>query len=133
MTALYQWLRRRLPEWIEASFMRIALVLVVLLLSGCAGAYHTSSDGRLQTRIDDGRTRRAMPACAKNADADGTMSLDAGLGRASRGAGLHRRDRQADRGLQSRRRSGGRQPHSPGLRVPGHGLRAEGPRPRLDD
>jgi hypothetical protein len=56
--------------------MRIALVLGVLLLSGCAGAYHTSSDGRLQTRIDD--SYKARDAClAKNAAADGTMSLDA--------------------------------------------------------
>jgi hypothetical protein len=56
--------------------MRIALVLVVLLLGGCAGAYHTSSDGRLQTRIDD--SYKARDAClAKNAAADGTMSLDA--------------------------------------------------------
>jgi hypothetical protein len=62
---------------IEASFMRIAVVLVALLLSGCAGAYHTSSDGRLQTRIDD--SYKARDAClAKNANADGTMSLDAG-------------------------------------------------------
>ncbi len=33
--------------------MRTAVVLpFLLLLSACAGAYHTSSDGRLQTRID---------------------------------------------------------------------------------
>jgi hypothetical protein len=33
--------------------MRLAAVLSLLLLSSaCAGAYHTSSDGRLQTRID---------------------------------------------------------------------------------
>lgn len=57
--------------------MRFALVLVVLLLGGCAGAYHTSSDGRLQTRIDD--SYKARDAClAKNAAAEGTMSLDAG-------------------------------------------------------
>ncbi|MBY0323625.1 MAG: hypothetical protein K2X72_33215 [Reyranella sp.] len=57
--------------------MRIAVVLVALLLGGCAGAYHTSSDGRLQTRIDD--SYKARDAClAKNANADGTMSLDAG-------------------------------------------------------
>jgi hypothetical protein len=57
--------------------MRIALVLVVLLLGACSGAYHTSSDGRLQTRIDD--SYKARDAClAKNAAADGTMSLDAG-------------------------------------------------------
>ena len=56
--------------------MRIALVPVVLLLSACAGAYHTPSDGRLQTRIND--SYKARDAClAKNAAADGTMSLDA--------------------------------------------------------
>lgn len=56
--------------------MRIVLVPFVLLLGGCAGAYHTSSDGRLQTRIDD--SYKARDAClARNADADGTMSLDA--------------------------------------------------------
>jgi hypothetical protein len=57
--------------------MRFVLVAVVLLLSGCAGAYHTSSDGRLQTRIDD--SYKARDAClAMNAAADGTLSLDAG-------------------------------------------------------
>lgn len=56
--------------------MRIALVPVVLLLAGCAGAYHTPSDGRLQTRIND--SYKARDSClAKNAAADGTMSLDA--------------------------------------------------------
>lgn len=57
--------------------MRIALVpVVVLLLGGCASAYHTPSDGRLQTRIND--SYKARDAClAKNAAADGTMSLDA--------------------------------------------------------
>jgi hypothetical protein len=56
--------------------MRIAPVLAALLLGGCAGAYHTSSDGRLQTRIDD--SYKARDAClARNAAADGTMSLDA--------------------------------------------------------
>ena len=28
------------------------LPLLLLMLSGCAGAYHTSSDGRLQSKID---------------------------------------------------------------------------------
>src|SRR5205814_8039276 len=32
--------------------MRIAVVLLVLPLSACAGAYATPSDGRLKTRID---------------------------------------------------------------------------------
>lgn len=57
--------------------MRIALIPLTLLLGACAGAYHTSSDGRLSTRIDD--SYKARDAClAKNAAADGTMSLDAG-------------------------------------------------------
>lgn len=57
--------------------MRIAFVPFVLLLGACAGAYHTPSDGRLQTRIDD--SYKARDDClAKNAAADGTMSLDAG-------------------------------------------------------
>jgi hypothetical protein len=56
--------------------MRIALVSVVLLLGGCAGAYHTPSDGRLQTRIND--SYKARDDClAKSAAADGTMNLDA--------------------------------------------------------
>ena len=56
--------------------MRIALVPLALLLGGCAGAYHTPSDGRLQTRIND--SYKARDAClAKNAAADGTLSLDA--------------------------------------------------------
>ena len=32
--------------------MRIAPFLIVLLLGGCAGAYQTPSDGRLNTRIN---------------------------------------------------------------------------------
>ena len=56
--------------------MRTAAVFLALLLSGCAGAYHTSSDGRLDTRINN--AYKARDAClAKNAAADGTMSLDA--------------------------------------------------------
>jgi len=56
--------------------MRIVLVLVVLSLSACAGAYHTPSDGRLQTRINDSYKER--DAClSKNATTDGTMSADA--------------------------------------------------------
>ena len=56
--------------------MRIVLVLVVLSLSACAGAYHTPSDGRLQTRINDSYTER--DAClSRSATADGTMSADA--------------------------------------------------------
>lgn len=57
--------------------MRIAIVVLVLALSGCSGAYHTPSDGRLTTRIDD--AYKARDAClARSAGAEGTMNLDAG-------------------------------------------------------
>ncbi len=57
--------------------MRTAAVFLALLLSGCAGAYHTSSDGRLETRINN--AYKARDAClAKNAAADVTTSADAG-------------------------------------------------------
>ena len=56
--------------------MRIALVLLVLSLGGCAGAYHTYSDGRQANRIDD--SYKARDAClVRNVADDGTMSLDA--------------------------------------------------------
>ena len=56
--------------------MRTAAVFFALLLSGCAGAYHTSSDGRLDTRINN--AYKARDAClAKNAAADVTTSADA--------------------------------------------------------
>jgi hypothetical protein len=56
--------------------MRFAAFLFVLPLGACAGAYHTSSDGRLQTRIDD--AYKARDAClARNTSAEGTLSLDA--------------------------------------------------------
>ena len=49
--------------------MRIAFVLVMVLLGGCAGAYHTPSDGRLQTRINNAYAAR--DACLeRNASAD---------------------------------------------------------------
>jgi len=50
--------------------MRIALVLLVLLLGGCAGAYHTSSDGRLETRIDDSYKARDACRLAKKLSAE---------------------------------------------------------------
>jgi len=57
--------------------MRTVAVFLALLLSGCAGAYHTSSDGRLETRINN--AYKARDAClAKNAAADVTTSADAG-------------------------------------------------------
>jgi hypothetical protein len=56
--------------------MRIALVFVTLLLSACAGAYHTPSDGRLTSRID--KQYAARDAClAKNATADDISNSDA--------------------------------------------------------
>ena len=57
--------------------MRTAAVLLALLLSACAGAYHTSSDGRLDTRIN--RAYEARDAClAKNATVDVTTGADDG-------------------------------------------------------
>ena len=57
--------------------MRTAAVFLALLLSGCAGAYHTSSDGRLETRINN--AYKARDAClAKNATVDVTTSADHG-------------------------------------------------------
>ncbi len=56
--------------------MRIAFVLVTLLLGGCAGAYHTPSDGRLQTRINN--AYKARDACLeRNATADASMAATA--------------------------------------------------------
>ncbi len=56
--------------------MRILPVLLALLVGACAGAYHTPSDGRRQTRINE--AYKARDAClARNAAADGTMSTDA--------------------------------------------------------
>ncbi|MBL6613753.1 MAG: hypothetical protein ISP49_09840 [Reyranella sp.] len=55
--------------------MRIAVVLVALPLTACAGAYHTLSDGRLQSRIND--AYKARDAClARHAAAEGTTSVD---------------------------------------------------------
>lgn len=57
--------------------MRVALLFLVLLLSACAGAYHTPSDGRLTAKINN--TYAARDAClAKNAAADETRAADAG-------------------------------------------------------
>jgi len=57
--------------------MRTVAVFLVLLLSACGGAYHTSSDGRLATRINN--SYEARDAClAKNATADVTGGADAG-------------------------------------------------------
>lgn len=56
--------------------MRIALVPLIFSLSACAGAYHTPSDGRLQTRINN--SYAARDAClARNIAAEGTIGEDA--------------------------------------------------------
>lgn len=56
--------------------MRIAAVLLVLSLSACAGAYHTPSDGRLTTRINE--AYKARDAClASNVSSDSAMAADA--------------------------------------------------------
>ena len=53
----------------------IAAVLVTLALTGCAGAYHTPSDGRLNTRIKNAYAAR--DAClARNASSDLGLGLD---------------------------------------------------------
>ena len=55
--------------------MRIALVLLVLPLGACAGAYHTSSDGRLQARIND--AYKARDEClASRASAVSAATVD---------------------------------------------------------
>ena len=49
--------------------MRIAVVLVALPLAACMGAYHTPSDGRLNSKINTAYAER--DAClAKNAATD---------------------------------------------------------------
>jgi uncharacterized protein (DUF1501 family) len=53
--------------------MRIAIVLLVLPLGACAGAYHTYSDGRLATRINDAyKARDACLASSASAESAGT-------------------------------------------------------------
>ena len=57
--------------------MRIALLPLIFALSACAGAYHTPSDGRLTTRINN--SYAARDAClARNVAAEGMMNEDAG-------------------------------------------------------
>ena len=132
-TELYLWPGRICPSASRRPlrprfFMRTALVFLVLLLSACAeGTYHSPIDGRLMTKID--RSFAARDAClARNASADDISNSDpATLARAV-ALGLHSRNREAGRGVQSRRRSKGRQRHPQGLRIPRHGLRAAGPR-----
>jgi hypothetical protein len=56
--------------------MRIALVLLALPLSACAGAYATPSDGRLSTKIN--KTYAERDAClARNVDATNIGNLEA--------------------------------------------------------
>jgi hypothetical protein len=57
--------------------MRIALVPLIFALSACAGAYHTPSDGRLQTKINNSYKERDT-CLARNIAAEGTMNEDAG-------------------------------------------------------
>jgi hypothetical protein len=65
-----------LPAWTEAR-MRTAPVFLALILGACGGAYHTPSDGRLDTRINN--AYEARDAClARNAAADVTTSADSG-------------------------------------------------------
>jgi hypothetical protein len=54
----------------------VAVCALALALTACAGAYHTPSDGRLDTRIQ--KAYAARDAClAKTAAADIGLSLDA--------------------------------------------------------
>ena len=56
--------------------MRIAVVLVALPLVACAGAYHTSSDGRLNTKITTAYAER--DAClARHAATDSMVDTGA--------------------------------------------------------
>lgn len=56
--------------------MRYVLVLVVLLLAACEGSFVRSGDLSRKVNID--KNYEARDAClARNAAADGTMSLDA--------------------------------------------------------
>ena len=53
--------------------MRIAVVLLVLPLGACTGAYHTPSDGRLATRINDAyKARDECLASSVSAESAGT-------------------------------------------------------------
>ncbi len=60
--------------------MRFAVVPLILLLpSACAGAYHTSSDGRLQTKIDNSYEARdkclARHAAANDISGSDTQTI----------------------------------------------------------
>lgn len=58
--------------------MRMVAVLLALLLSACAGAYHTPSDGRLTTRINTAYATR--DAClARNAEVDNSSNPSANV------------------------------------------------------
>jgi hypothetical protein len=76
---MYQWLGWAIcsPRPYEPRLsMRTAVVLLLLPLSACAGAYATSSDGRLKTRIDTAYAAR--DAClAKNVASDSAAGADA--------------------------------------------------------
>jgi hypothetical protein len=57
-------------------FDSISVLAVALALTACAGAYHTPSDGRLSSRINNAYAAR--DAClVKNASSDLGLSLDA--------------------------------------------------------
>ena len=65
--------------------MRTAPIFLALLLSACGGAYHTSSDGRLATRIDNVvRGARCLPGQECGADVIG----DADTGTIARAVAL---------------------------------------------
>jgi hypothetical protein len=66
----------RFPQSAATRCGPVAALALALALTACAGAYHTPSDGRLDTRIQ--KAYAARDAClSKNANADIGLSLDA--------------------------------------------------------
>ena len=76
----------------EALSMRTAPLLFVLLLGGCAAAYHTPSDGRLTTKINAAYKER--DAClARSVQADGQAMDPAAAARTAAAACMAETDR----------------------------------------
>ncbi len=72
--------------------MRTAPLLFVLLLGGCAAAYHTPSDGRLTTKINAAYKER--DAClARSVQADGQAMDPAAAARTAAAACMAETDR----------------------------------------
>ena len=72
--------------------MRTAPLLFVLLLGGCAAAYHTPSDGRLTSKINAAYQER--DACvARSVQADGQAANPASAARTAAAACMAETDR----------------------------------------